>query len=519
MNCSWKHYFRTAAVVAAGMLVAAPAFSADDFGAQVEQILKAQSTKLFGVTGPLDSPATIADVVTPRSAAAANQRVKLASGLQAEFVARNVASLGDMISFWPTADAPTHLMICIEQGRTPGGSGANTGRNAAVQRVNLATKSVENILYGMDRCDGIRTTAWGTVLATEETDDGRAYEIIDPLGTTGHWAENRSTGLIRTAFNGATTSTKVVQRPALPTMAWEGLEVLPNGVVIGGDELRPGDDGNLDADGGAIFKFIPDSPHTSGTISDLANSPLAAGKTYAMTISCQAQSSSSFPQYGQGCEIGSGAWVRVNALTARADADANGATGYYRPEDLHRDPTYEGHGLKFCWTNTGNSGANNFAEVVCAVDSKPLPQVPMEWEDSRTGFFYLTDNGTSRSAITTVLANRFIEGDERFNAHDNLEIQPHTGVVYVIEDASFGEVFACLPDGSDRDIKSDGCVSILSVADNAAEPTGFIFDGSGTTAYVIVQHGLDDLALRDMNSNPINGQTDDLIKITGFKLK
>ena len=31
-----------------------------------------------------------------------------------------------------------------------------------------------------------------------------------------------------------------------------------------------------------------------------------------------------------------------------------------------------------------------------------------------------------------------------------------------------GDVFACLPDGADRDIKSDGCVKILSVTDRSA---------------------------------------------------
>jgi len=33
-------------------------------------------------------------------------------------------------------------------------------------------------------------------------------------------------------------------RAALPTMAWEGLAVLPSGVVIAGDELRPGSPAN-----------------------------------------------------------------------------------------------------------------------------------------------------------------------------------------------------------------------------------------------------------------------------------
>ena len=141
----------------------------------------------------------------------------------------------------------------------------------------------------MSRCDGLRTTQWGTVLATEETSDGGAYEIIDPLSTTGHWVADRGApGVaadIRTAVNGADVSAKVVKRTALVTQAWEGLEVLDNGVVIGGDELRSGEDN----DGGAIFRFVPSTFYDcenapirpgqlcSNTIDDLNDSPLAAG--------------------------------------------------------------------------------------------------------------------------------------------------------------------------------------------------------------------------------------------------
>jgi hypothetical protein len=59
---------------------------------------------------------------------------------------------------------------------------------------------------------------------------------------------------------------------------------------------------------------------------------------------------------------------------------------------------------------------------------------------------------------------------------------------------------------------------MLSIRDPDAEPSGFIFDGTGKTAYYHVQHGQQFDELRDFESNPIDGRTDDLIKITGFKL-
>ncbi|MGC4097905.1 MAG: DUF839 domain-containing protein [Nitrospira sp.] len=197
-------------------------------------------------------------------------------------------------------------------------------------------------------------------------------------------------------------------------------------------------------------------------------------------------------QYGQGCEIGNGAWVSVSAANARADADAAGATGHYRPEDLELDPEFTGVGVRFCWTNTGDAGIGNYGEVVCGVDRAPL---------------------VADLAQQTVTVNLFVEGDADFNQPDNFDFQPKTGNHYVIEDNPNGDIFACLPDGADRDIKTDGCVKILSVKDSSAEPTGFKFSGDGKTAYVSIQHS------NDTNMPKFDDYgTDDIIKITGFRI-
>lgn len=408
----------------------------------------------------------------------------VAKGLKVEYVTRNAANSTDMFAFWPNAAQPTHLISCVEGSRQLLGNGKY---NPSVQRIRLADGQVETILRGMSACDGIRTTPWGTILATEETSSGGAYEILNPLTTTEQTVLDRSLGTVTDPAN-------IAKRTALPTMAWEGLAVLPSGVIIAGDELRPGT-GTNNSDGGAIFKFVPSNPRLfdTGPIANLNDSPLVSGSVYAMQVSCV----SGTQQYGQGCEIGNAAWVLVNAATARADANAAGATGYYRPEDLHEDPMFRDEtnpqAVRFCWTNTGNEAASNYAEVVCGVDSAPL-----------------TASATQR----TVVVNRFVEGDTDFNSFDNLDFQPHTGNLYVIEDHDNGDVFACLPDGADRDIKTDGCVKILSVKDSSAEPTGFIFDATGTTAYVSIQHSDDTLMPL------VDGYgTDDVIKITGFKVK
>jgi len=475
-----------------------------DFGAMVEDLLHDQSGKLFGVKKPLK------ETSEPDVARAPGQPVSdlifLAKGLKAEIFSRDVAHKWDMMEFWPDAQHPTHLVACIEefnrQEIAPYANG-NTRYNPSVQTIDLKTREVRTVLRGMSGCDGIRVTGWGTVLATEEDGStsgdghlGGAYEILDPLAfEEGNLVARRSSDVVDP--DGNPIVGQVAYRSALPTMSWEGIAVLPSGVVIAGDELRPGtitdDFGSRDTDGGAILKFVPYMPHLGGLISDLADSPLVAGTTYAMQVSCR----DSGQQVGQGCEVGNAAWVEVQALDARADANRQGATGYYRPEDLHQDPMYVDEAnpaaVRFCWANTGNEDASHFGEIVCGIDSDPL---------------------LAEADFRSVVVNRFVEGDSDMNSFDNLAFQPETGNLYAIEDDENGDVWACLPDGADRDIKSDGCVKILRLKDQTAEPTGFIFTADGRSAFFNVQHSADPA---DGSMDRDGWKTDDLIKITGFK--
>ncbi|GAB4355368.1 MAG: hypothetical protein Kow0073_12420 [Immundisolibacter sp.] len=498
--------------LAASLLSATPAMADDDdhgerdFGAMVEHLLHAQSDKLFGIKKPLN------ETSEPDIRRAPDQSVDdlmfLAEGLKAEIFSRDVAHKWDQMDFWPNAQNPTHLVACIEefnrQTITPYPNG-NTRYNPSVQTIDLETGEVRTVLRGMAGCDGIRVTPWRTVLVTEEDGStsgdghlGGAYEILDPLAfEEGNLVNRRTSDVVDP--NGNAIVGQVAYRGALPTISWEGIAVLPNGVVIAGDELRPGSYadglGSRDTDGGAIFKFVPSVPHQGGPIHNLGDSPLAAGTVYAMQVSCRDDRQ----QAGQGCEVGNAAWVLVDANDARADANLKGATGYYRPEDLHRDPMYMDESnpdaVRFCWANTGNEDASNFAEVVCGIDSDPM----------------LADADT-----LSVVVNRLVEGDRDMSAFDNLAFQPKTGNLYVVEDDENGDVWACLPDGADRDIKSDGCVKILRLKDQSAEPTGFIFSADGRSAYVNIQHSDDPT---DGSMNRDGWGTDDLIKITGFKVK
>ena len=52
------------------------------------------------------------------------------------------------------------------------------------------------------------------------------------------------------------------------------------------------------------------------------------------------------------------------------------------------------------------------------------------------------------------------------------------------------DLWDCLPDGTDPDLQSDGCIRIATLNDLTAEWTGGIFDASGRHFYVSVQHNI-----------------------------
>ncbi len=456
-----------------------------DFGLMTQNTLELKSKEFFGIMAPLDksAPPTVGDYRAPERPA--EEQVALAPGLTAEYLTRKAADNADMFAFWPNDSHPTHLIICIEGPRERIGKFAN-GRiklNPSVQRVKISNGEVETLLRGMKYCDGIRATPWGTILATEETADGAAYEIQNPLTFVNHTVVERPTGKIRD-MNGRPSQT-VARRNALPIIAWEGLMVLESGVVIGVDDLLPGT--GPDVDGGAIFKFVPTNPRADDVRRRLASSPLVSGTVYSLQVSCRHNRQ----QFGQGCEVGNAAWLPVIAARARIVAHAKGATGFHRAEDLHRDIRYGGKGVRFCWANTGNERAWHFAEVICGVDRAPL---------------------VAKAAERTVVVNRFVEGDQDFNSFDNLAFQADSGILYVVEDQPNGDIFACLPDGRDRDLKSDGCIRVISIKDSSAEPAGFEFTADGSTAYLSIQHSKDGkMMLND------DYPTDDIVRITGFK--
>src|SRR5262249_33991958 len=138
-------------------------------------------------------------------------------------------------------------------------------------------------------------------------------------------------------------------------------------------------------------------------------------------------------------------------INLRAAALSQHFTGYYRPEDMDRDPIAAelGH-VRVCWTNTGRmtnggksvvEGAAGYGEVMCLTDSPTL------------------DTSIATRAIPQVV--RFIAGNPDANFFDNVSFQPKTGNLVVLEDGEVetvnsngktnlrgNDLWICMPDGS-----------------------------------------------------------------------
>ncbi len=437
-----------------------------DFGQKVEALAKAQSYSLFGVITPLGASST-----TSVSAATANTDPKslitVAPGLNVKVVSAD-ASLGaniDMIALWPNDTAPTHLIACNEQG----------GVNVGVQRIEIATGTVQNIISsGLTSCDPAHRTPWGTVVIGEENGaNGRIFEILDPLTTTG----------VTVSGAGATTTTSdpahVAYRPAMGQLSFEGVGVYPNGVTYYGDENRPGS-GNP---GGAYFKFVPATLWMGGAaITDLNNSPLVAGTIYGMRVGKRSVST----DYGQGNEFGRGTWIPVTGaapLNLRSAGATLKLTSYYRPEDLAIDEKALALGnVRFCGNNTGDDtpgGDNHFGETMC-----------------------ITDGTLAQAANTLTLSTPeyqpLVIGNVDFAMMDNIAYQPGKGNWLIHEDGEGpvaspprnNDIWSCLDDGADKDNLADACVKVMTLNDLTAESTGGVFDATGTRYFLSVQHNI-----------------------------
>ena len=143
-----------------------------DFGTFVAHQLRDHSEQLFGIRHPLEESA-----LGPYDGPDNLKAIQVAPGLHVSLVSSSVASAADQIALWPDDDHPTFLFVCDEETSNP-----------AVQRVDLSKPPASNattIVTGLDSCDPVRRTPWGTIIVAEEAGaTGGFYELIDPVHIT-----------------------------------------------------------------------------------------------------------------------------------------------------------------------------------------------------------------------------------------------------------------------------------------------------------------------------------------------
>jgi secreted PhoX family phosphatase len=470
-------------VYAALFAATAAAVSASDFGEKTAQLAKVLSPVLFGTLGTLE--ASSSESLTAAEADADPRRLlTVANGLKVSVVSAsaNLAPNIDQMLLWPNDVHPTHLIACNEQG----------AGQVAVQRIDLKTGVPENIISGgLTSCDPARVTPWGTVIVGEENGtNGRLFEILDPLHTTG----------VTITGSGASTTISdpahVARLGAVGQLSFEGLALMPTGVLYVSDENRPGN-GNP---GGAIVKFIPDVQWQGGApITDLAQSPLSGGTLWGMRLGRNGGNT----DFGQGNEFGRGVWVQIATSTnaaptnLRSEALRLKLTSYYRPEDMAVDLEALKNGyVRFCGTNTGQDVEdqdNHFGEVYCLTDGTVAEAGGVATAAQTAGGVSYTLNTASAPEYQPLVI-----GNRDFAMMDNIAYQPGSGNWVVNEDGE-GPVYAtprnndiwdCLDDGDDDDNLADACVKVMTLNDLTAESTGGVFDGTGKAYYVSVQHNV-----------------------------
>jgi hypothetical protein len=441
------------------------ASAAQDFGVTRDQQLASNAEGLYGFGKPV-AQSSHSTVSKAQADADPALLATFAKGLHVSVVTSGKAAPNiDQITLWPGAQNPQWLIACNEEGEDQPG----------LQRINIATGAVKTIVSGLADCDPTRRTAWRTLLFGLE-DGQKIFEMTDPTHTT-----NVKYDSTTDTFSGGTGAGNIVRLTALGTLSFEGLGLLPNGVLYYGDENRPANG----TPGGAYFKFIPDNPYPGGApISDLSQSPLQSGTVYGLRLG--KRESDGVADYGQGTNTGLGTWVEIGSTPdqdlRQASAD-NGLAGFYRPEDLEVDPPALASGdVKVCGTNTGNESTDrNFGESVCITDG--------------------TEQQATANTATPELQD-YVVGNPQLAMPDNIAFQPGTDNAVLHEDGDGplvgrnNDLWDCLPDGNDADLLADGCVRAATLNDlegtegDGAEWTGGVFDASGTRFFVSVQHNV-----------------------------
>jgi len=317
---------------------------------------------------------------------------------------------------------------------------------------NLGPNSTKRFAFRADweSLDPTVWTPWGTLLIGEEANVAVKPDPDFPSAKAGLVYE-----LIPNK-NDPSVLDRIVARPAIGSKAHEGMRFDKKGNLYSISERNPG----------YIYRFTPDK-----------KGDLSSGQLYVLKITSPT-----------GDRTGEAEWIPLDRDAVRIDAsvaaDAVGATGYNRPEDVEMA------------TSTGNFPENpNTLFVAVTAPSGPADNRILAIDlDDRGG----KDDERGKKSGSTAFVYDYVKiglnTTSEFEWPDNVALDPH-GNLYITEDpgSSFptkrkgDDIWVARP-GKGRHAPAASVERVASLTDCDAEPTGIYWELKGDRLFVNVQH-------------------------------
>ncbi len=333
---------------------------------------------------------------------------------------------------------------------------SEVSNNGSLSVTDLVTGQTKIIAQRSDweSLDPVVWTPWGTLLFGEESNGTSRRDPAVPLAVA---------GLVYEVFldpNDLTHVLNVVPRPAIGSKSHEGMRFDARGNLYSISERTPG----------YVYRFVPD---TKGDLS--------SGQTYAMKIT-----------QPDGDRTGIAEWVPLDRAAVQVDAgaaaDAVGATGYGRPEDV-----------EIATSSGNNRGGANTLYVAITSEHRVLA---IDLREPANG-------GSNGSIRVSNYVARGLNTTDAFTMPDNLALD-HSGNLYIAEDpggntasGKHGDDIWVATPGKGSSTSAATVVRFATLTDCEAEPTGLYFDMNGQRLFVNVQHRGGDHLDKTMAITPV----------------
>lgn len=315
------------------------------------------------------------------------------------------------------------------------------GSNGSVSVTDLKTGITKTIAQRSDweALDPSAWTPWGTLLVAEETNVARFRDPQYPQAVGGLVYE------LVPKKSDPSVIDQIIARPAIGAKSHEGMRFDARGNLYSISERTPG----------YIFKFVPDR-----------RSDLSSGQTYVLKVVRL-----------DGDRTGDAEWIALDRVAVQIDAsaaaDAVGATGYGRPEDVEMA------------TSSGDErGGANVLYVAITSEHRVL-KIDLREAAGHRGH---------ATAHVSDYVRVGLNATPEFSWPDNLVLD-RAGNLYIAEDP--GGSFATKHEGDDIWVATPNrgshgaaasVIRFASLTDCDAEPTGIYFDMTGDRLFVNAQH-------------------------------